>query len=147
MRGITTIEGQNKFELATMADQVNDEELEKIKNEYGVKYGVKLEPLFDFINRNKLDIVYKNKLLQSLEENVNLYYYLNIEYFINIINYVTVPNVNTVKKLKELHTSLINDKIPKKLLFSPKDVNLDIYDIRYKSLLIRYTTFLINIFS
>jgi hypothetical protein len=147
MRGITTIEGQNKFELATMGDQVNDEELEKIKNEYGAKYGVKLEPLFDFINRNKLDAIYKNKLLQSLEENVNLYYYLNIEYFINIINYVTVPNVNTVKKLKELHTSLINDKIPKKLLSSPKDVNLDIYHIRYKSLLIRYTTFLINIFA
>lgn len=147
MRGITTIEGQNKFELATVADQVNDEELERIKSEYGAKYGVKLEPLYDFITRNKLDIIYKNKLLQSIEDNVNLYYYMNIEYFINIINYVTVPNVNIVKKLRELHTNIINDKIPKKLLSAPKDVNLDIYDIRYKSLLQRYIVFLINIFT
>jgi hypothetical protein len=147
MRGVTTIEGQNKFELATVVEQVNDEELEKIKSEYGVKYSVKLAPLYDFITRNKLDIIYKNKLLQSIEDNVNLYYYLNIDYFIAIINYVTVPNVNIVKKLRELHTSLINDKIPRKLVSQPKDVNLTIYDIRYKALLLRYTTFLITILT
>lgn len=149
MRGMVTIEGQNKFELATIVEQINDEELEKIKEVHGVKYAVKLEPLFKFIKKNKLDMVIKNKLIQSIEDNVNLYYYLNIDYFINIINYVTVPNVDIKKKLKELYINLINNKIPKKLLSVPKDINtnLDLYDIRYKSILIRYTTLLIKICS
>ena len=51
MRGMITIEGQNKFELATIVEQINDEELEKIKELYGVKYAVKLEPLFNHIKK------------------------------------------------------------------------------------------------
>lgn len=145
------IEGQERMELAFTTYQVNIEELEKIKNDYGIKYYIKLEPLFTYIKKNKLSMVYNNKLIESIENNVELYYNLNIGYFINIINYITSSKeINVVKKLKELQNTIVNEKIPKKLIASTADINdnlVDIFNIRYKALLLRYITFLIQVFK
>lgn len=148
----TFIEGQQKMELAFASYQVNIEELEKIKNEYGIKYFVRLEPLFSYIKKNKLSINHNNKLIQSIENNVDLYYYMDINAFIRIINYITSnkEGTNIVRKLKELHKTIEEEKIPKKLLNKDVEVaeNLvEVYDIRYKALLLKYITFLIQVLS
>lgn len=145
------IEGQERMELAFTTYQVNIEELEKIKNDYGIKYYLKLEPLFNYIKKNKLSTIYNNKLIESIENNVELYYNINIDYFVNIINYITSSKeTNVVKKLKELQSGIINDKIPKKLTVTNVELTdnlIAIFDIRYKALLLRYITFLLYVFK
>lgn len=145
------IEGQDKMELAFTTYQANIEELEKIKNDYGVKYYIKLEPLFTYIKKNKLGQDYNNKLIASIENNVDLYYNLNVAYLISLINYITTgKESDVVRKLKELQKVVATEKLPKKLVVPTSDINdnlVDVFNIRYKALLLRYITFLINVFK
>jgi hypothetical protein len=146
MRGEAFIEGQSAIDLASITTAINTEALEKIKSDYGQKYYLKIEPLFDYISKNKLNIEYNNKLIQSIEDSVNIYYHINNVVLINILNYV---EGNVINNLKKLQTSVMNDKIPKKLQPPKKELakpTITIYHIRYKAMLLRYIAFLLTLF-
>jgi hypothetical protein len=142
----TTLEGQSELYLSSLAVTKNVEELEKIKKEHGLKVYLKLNPLFDYINNNKLSVDDNNKLIASIMNNVYIYYYINHEVIILILNNTRVDQLST------LYQNVVNDKIPKKLIISnPTYDHLSttlkkIYDLRYKSLLLRYISFLQNVF-
>jgi len=143
----TTLEGQNELFLSTVATTKNIEELEKIKKEHGLKVYLKLTPLFDYINNNKLTIEENNKLILSIMNNIYIYFYMNHEVLILILNYTRVD------QLSILYQNVVQDKIPKKIILkNPNEEHLSpalkkIYDLRYKSLLLRYITFLQKVFD
>jgi hypothetical protein len=72
---------------------------------------------------------------------------MNNEVLILILNYIT----SDLNKLNELNQLVINDKIPKKLIINnPAHEQLSpqlkkIFHERYRSMLLRYITFLKNI--
>lgn len=144
----TTIEGQDEIMLASMATTKNIEELEKIKKEHGLKIYLKLTPLFDYISNNKLSVEENNQLIESIMNNIYIYFYINNDLFILILNYIG-SNINKLDELEEL---VVHDKIPKRLMVdNPAHEHLSpnlkkIYHLRYQSMLLRYITLLKNTF-
>lgn len=143
------IEGQDELLLASISATKNVEELEKIKKEHGLKIYLKLTPLFDYINNNKLTDEDNNKLIESIMNNIYIYYYMNNDVLILILNY-TLGQLNKLQNLLDL---VINNKTPKKVIVENTQYeNLQptvkkIYNIRYNNMLIRYINFLINILT
>jgi len=143
------IEGQDELMLSSIATTKNVDELEKIKKEHGLKIYLKLTPLFDYINNNKLAIEDNNKLIDSIMNNIYIYYYMNNDVLILILNYT----LGQIGKLQTLLDLVINNKTPKKVMIENNQYEglsatyKKIYNIRYNNMLIRYVNHLIQLFK
>lgn len=148
----TYLEGQSELMVASIGTSKNIEELEKIKKNYPLRIYLKIEPLFDYISRNKLTDDYNNKLILSITQNINIYININNDVLIMLINYVTGNKIIT--KLKETKSMLLlADNIPKKMLIDdPIHEKLTptykkVYMLRYKAMLIAYIDLLLVVFK
>lgn len=130
--------------------------IENFKKEHSFKINVELEPLLNAILTNKnLNTEDKDKLIESIENNIQIYVSMDKNILISLIDYISNNKINNKLKFNNLVYQIQNDNIPnelniKKIYDEYKKLNVklkDIINIKYKNLLLRYINWLREIFS
>lgn len=138
-REATIDENKYAYEKQTVSTEV----IENFKKEFSPKIMLEIEPLLNAILTNmKINQSDKDKLVTSIEQNINLYYYMNTELLIKIINH-THAVVKNLKKLQHKNTIEIDSEEYNQLDKAQKEI----YKIRYDNLIERYATYLIQVLS
>ncbi len=116
--------------------------VENFKKEFSPKIMLSIEPLLNAIlTNNKLKAEDQELLVNSIHDNINLYYYMNIEILIKLINIAASGNIK--EKLKKIKGNPID--IDKEEYEHLKKDQKQIYEIRFNNLVHRYIQFLIQV--
>ena len=124
--------------------------IENFKATHDPKINLKIEPILNtVITQPNFNDNLKNLLIESINNNVLIYYYMQIDILTKLIYYLT--SLKDLSTLIELLSN--NKKIPKSLYIpyqqpTKKTVgekgSVELYDLRYRSTLLRYCNFLLN---
>lgn len=136
----------------------NSEVLMEFKKEHAYQY-IKVEPILNAILSSKITDNDKLKLIDGVNKHVNTFFYMDISSMIKLLNYVF--HVQLIKKLQKLE-KVLKSEVPDELAMKKKDRSRssrsseeseeeieddEIQKMRYQSMLLRYTQFLIQILS
>lgn len=118
--------------------------VENFKKEFAPKIMLSIEPLLNAIlTNNKLKSEDQEILVNSIHDNINIYYYMNIEILIKLINLTATSKFKEkLKKIKDNPIDLLDMKEEYEHL---KKDQKQIYEMRFNHLVDRYIQFLIQV--
>ncbi len=139
MRRETTLDTNKYIFEKTSADVTTI--VENFKKEFEPKIMNEIEPLLNAVLTSNLKSEDQEKLVSSIHDKINVYYYMNNNILIKLINYAAGPNmISKLKKIKGNPLN-INDIIEENLSKNQKVI----FQQRFDNLVERYIEFLINV--
>lgn len=141
-----TVIEENKYIFeATSVDVISV--IESFKKEFPSKTMIEIEPLLNAIlTNNKINAEQQEVLVNSIRENINIYYYMNNDILIKLINHVAGSNMKRkLQKIKKNPIDIldVNEEEYNNLKKEQQQIHL----IRFDNTVERYRIFLINVLS
>ena len=116
--------------------------VDQFKKEFPSKTMITIEPLLNAIlTNNNINADDQEKLITSIHDQINIYYYMNSEILIKLINYAASSDMK--KKLKKVKKNPI-DVLDTDEYDSLNKNQKEIYLIRFDNLVDRYIKFLMD---
>lgn len=118
--------------------------IENFKKEFSAKIMLDIEPLLNAILTNtNIRSEDQEKLITSIHDNINIYYYMNTDILIKIINYAASTDMK--KKLKKTRNPIEISEVNQDEYNNLNKNQKEIYLQRFDNLVDRYIQFLINV--
>ncbi len=122
--------------------------VDQFKKEFPSKTMIVIEPLLNAIlTNNNINQEDQEKLVTSVHDQINIYYYMKVDIITKLINYASSLLSNTgadlLKKLKKIKKNPIHIDVIEEYNTLNKNQK-EIYLIRFDNLVDRYIKFLIN---
>lgn len=119
--------------------------IENFKKEFSAKIMIVIEPLLNAVLTNtNINANDQEKIITSIHDQINIYYYMDTEILIKLINYAASADMK--KKLKKIKGNPINIlEVNEDVYDNLKKNQKEIYTIRFNHLVDRYIEFLINV--